>query len=191
MKLSVGLVTLANLAVAWGAQLRARGRDEDVPDPANCTATFSKTWVETMREHLTCGMYRFLCGLGRALPARMRHQQLESPLLVYRRMLNAAHAVQSSSRRWRFGYPVPRGLRQNDIRLWNRSVFSFIAARRRRGSEPLARQCIEMGVNLEEIDLHGQTPLFWAAKRGNMMMVKFLLNLGFAKKSAVFLALSR
>ena len=48
-----------------------------------------------------------------------------------------------------------------------------------------------MGVNLEEIDLHGQTPLFWAAKRGNMMMVKFLLNLGFAKKSAVFLALSR
>ena len=47
MKLSVGLVTLASLAVAWGAQLRTRGRDEDVPDPPNRTTTFSKTWVET------------------------------------------------------------------------------------------------------------------------------------------------
>ncbi|CAE7705251.1 ANKRD65 [Symbiodinium sp. CCMP2592] len=72
----------------------------------------------------------------------------------------------------------------------------FIAARRRRGSELLARQCIEMGVNLEEVDVHGQTPLFWAAARGNLVIVKFLLNLGFevnfrdkARKSALFLAI--
>ena len=70
----------------------------------------------------------------------------------------------------------------------------FIAARRRRGSEQLARQCIEMGVNLEEVDLHGQTPLFWAAARGNLVIAKFLLNLGFevnfrdyARKTALFL----
>ena len=70
----------------------------------------------------------------------------------------------------------------------------FIAARRRRGCELLAKQCIEMGVNLEEVDLHGQTPLFYAAARGNLVIVKFLLNLGFevnfrdkARKTALFL----
>ena len=74
----------------------------------------------------------------------------------------------------------------------------FIAARRRRGSELLAKQCIEMGVNLEEVDLHGQTPLFWAAKRGNLVIVKFLLNLGFevnfrdkARKTALFFAIEK
>ena len=72
----------------------------------------------------------------------------------------------------------------------------FIAARRRRGSESLARQCIVMGLNLEELDKHGQTPLFWAAARGNIVMVKFLMNLGFevnfrdfARKSALFFAI--
>ena len=54
----------------------------------------------------------------------------------------------------------------------------FVAARRRRGSELLAKQCVAMGVDLEEEDVHGQTPLFWAAARGNMAVVKFLLNLG-------------
>ncbi|CAE7633168.1 ANKRD65 [Symbiodinium sp. CCMP2592] len=74
----------------------------------------------------------------------------------------------------------------------------FIAARRRRGSELLARQCIEMGVNLEEVDVHGQTPLFWAAARGNLVIVKFLLNLGFevnfrdkARKTALFFAIEK
>jgi len=55
----------------------------------------------------------------------------------------------------------------------------FIATRRRRGSELLAKQCAARGVNLEEEDVYGQTPLFWAASRGNMAVVKFLLNLGF------------
>eukprot|EP00439_Symbiodinium_sp_Y106_P049426 s6406_g6.t1 len=55
----------------------------------------------------------------------------------------------------------------------------FIAARRRRGSEMLAKQCVGMGVNLEEVDVYGQTPLFWAAARGNMVVVNFLLQLGF------------
>ena len=55
----------------------------------------------------------------------------------------------------------------------------FIAARRRRGSEMLAKQCVGMGVNLEEVDVYGQTPLFWAAARGNMLVVQFLLQLGF------------
>ena len=50
----------------------------------------------------------------------------------------------------------------------------FIAARRRRGSEMLAKQCVGMGVNLEEVDVYGQTPLFWAAARGNMLVVQFL-----------------
>ncbi|CAE7632995.1 ANKRD65, partial [Symbiodinium necroappetens] len=72
----------------------------------------------------------------------------------------------------------------------------FVAARRRRGCEELAKQCIAMGINLEEVDLNGQTPLFWAAKRGNIVMVKFLLNLGFtvnfrdkARKTALFFAI--
>ena len=72
----------------------------------------------------------------------------------------------------------------------------FIAARRRRGSEQLARQCIEMGVNLEEVDLHGQTPLFGAAARGNLVIAKLLLNLGFevnyrdyTRKTALFFAI--
>ena len=55
----------------------------------------------------------------------------------------------------------------------------FIAARRRRGSEVLAKQCVGMGVNLEEVDVYGQTPLFWAAARGNMVVAHFLLQLGF------------
>ena len=53
-----------------------------------------------------------------------------------------------------------------------------------------------MGLNLEELDKHGQTPLFWAAARGNIVMVKFLMNLGFevnfrdfARKSALFFAI--
>ena len=72
----------------------------------------------------------------------------------------------------------------------------FVAARRRRGCEELAKQCVAMGINLEEVDLNGQTPLFWAAKRGNTVMVKFLLNLGFtvnfrdkARKTALFFAI--
>ena len=72
----------------------------------------------------------------------------------------------------------------------------FVAARRRRGREELAKQCVAMGINLEEVDLNGQTPLFWAAKRGNIVMVKFLLNLGFtvnfrdkARKTALFFAI--
>ena len=72
----------------------------------------------------------------------------------------------------------------------------FIAARRRRGSELLAKQCVAMGVDLEEEDVHGQTPLFWAAARGNLAVVKFLLNLGFeinyrdnARKTALFLSI--
>ena len=74
----------------------------------------------------------------------------------------------------------------------------FIAARRRRGSELLAKQCVAMGVDLEEEDVHGQTPLFWAAARGNMAVVKFLLNLGFeinyrdnARKTALFFAIEK
>ena len=74
----------------------------------------------------------------------------------------------------------------------------FIAARRRRGSELLAKQCVAMGVDLEEEDVHGQTPLFYAAARGNMVVVKFLLNLGFeinyrdnAKKTALFFAIEK
>ena len=62
----------------------------------------------------------------------------------------------------------------------------------------MAKQCIEMGVNLEEVDLHGQTPLFWAAARGNLVIVKFLLNLGFevnfrdkARKTALFFAIEK
>ena len=72
----------------------------------------------------------------------------------------------------------------------------FIAARRRRGSEMLAKQCVGMGVNLEEVDVYGQTPLFWAAARGNMVVVNFLLQLGFevnyrdyARKTALFFAI--
>ena len=74
----------------------------------------------------------------------------------------------------------------------------FIAARRRRGSELLAKQCVAMGVDLEEEDVHGQTPLFYAAARGNMVVVKFLLNLGFeinwrdnARKTALFFAIEK
>ena len=74
----------------------------------------------------------------------------------------------------------------------------FAAARRCRGSELLAKQCVAMGVNLEEEDVHGQTPLFWAAARGNMPVVKFLLNLGFeinyrdtARKTALFFAIEK
>ncbi|CAE7873193.1 ANKRD65 [Symbiodinium microadriaticum] len=74
----------------------------------------------------------------------------------------------------------------------------FIAARRRRGSELLAKQCVAMGVDLEEEDVHGQTPLFYAAARGNMAVVKFLLNLGFeinyrdnARKTALFFAIEK
>ena len=56
-----------------------------------------------------------------------------------------------------------------------------------------------MGVNLEEEeDVHGQTPLFYAAARGNMAVVKFLLNLGFeinyrdnARKTALFFAIEK
>ena len=40
-----GVVTLASLSFAWGAQLRTRESHGDVPDPPNCTTTFSKTWV--------------------------------------------------------------------------------------------------------------------------------------------------
>ncbi|CAE7705208.1 ANKRD65 [Symbiodinium sp. CCMP2592] len=74
----------------------------------------------------------------------------------------------------------------------------FIAARRRRGSELLAKQCVAMGVNLEEVDVYGQTPLFWAASRGNMAVVDFLLRLGFevnyrdyARKTALFFAIEK
>ena len=55
-----------------------------------------------------------------------------------------------------------------------------------------------MGVDLEEKDVHGQTPLFYAAARGNMAVVKFLLNLGFeinyrdnARKTALFFAIEK
>ncbi|CAE7938749.1 ANKRD65, partial [Symbiodinium sp. KB8] len=96
---------------------------------------------------------------------------------------DAKNALAESHMSWRH-----TALRQNFL--------FFIAARRRRGSEPLARQCIAMGVNLEEVDLNGQTPLFWAAKRGNMVMIKFLLNLGFevnfrdkTRKTALFFAI--
>ena len=72
----------------------------------------------------------------------------------------------------------------------------FVAARRRRGCEELAKQCIAMRINLEEVDLNGQTPLFWAAKRGNLVMIKLLLNVGFevnfrdkARKTALFFAI--
>ncbi|CAE7194118.1 ANKRD65 [Symbiodinium sp. CCMP2592] len=72
----------------------------------------------------------------------------------------------------------------------------FIAARRRRGSEMLAKQCVAMGVDLEDIDVYGQTPLFWAASRGNMLVVQFLFQLGFevnfrdyARKTALFFAI--
>ncbi|CAE7343311.1 unnamed protein product, partial [Symbiodinium necroappetens] len=96
---------------------------------------------------------------------------------------DAKNALAKSHMSWRH-----TALRQNFL--------FFIAARRRRGSEPLARQCIAMGVNLEEVDLNGQTPLFWAAKRGNLVMIKFLLNLGFSvnyrdktRKTALFFAI--
>ena len=53
-----------------------------------------------------------------------------------------------------------------------------------------------MGVNLEEVDVYGQTPLFWAAARGNMVVAHFLLQLGFevnyrdyARKTALFFAI--
>ena len=84
------------------------------------------------------------------------------------------------------------------IRLWVKTFCFFIAARRRRGSELLAKQCVAMGVDLEEEDVHGQTPLFYAAARGNMVVVKFLLNLGFeinwrdnARKTALIFAIEK
>ncbi|CAE7836624.1 unnamed protein product [Symbiodinium sp. CCMP2592] len=55
----------------------------------------------------------------------------------------------------------------------------FAAARVRPGSEQLAKLCVKMGVDLAETDKHQQTPLFYAASRGNATMVTFLLNLGF------------
>ncbi|CAE7194153.1 GAUT3 [Symbiodinium sp. CCMP2592] len=60
----------------------------------------------------------------------------------------------------------------------------------------LAKQCVAMGVDLEDIDVYGQTPLFWAASRGNMLVVQFLFQLGFevnfrdyARKTALFFAI--
>ena len=42
----------------------------------------------------------------------------------------------------------------------------------------LAKDCIGKGVDLAQIGFHRQTPLFWAAARGNLVMVKFCLSLG-------------
>ena len=46
--------------------------------------------------------------------------------------------------------------------------------------------------------MHGQTPLFWATARGNLVIVKLLLNLGFevnfrdkARKTALFFAIEK
>jgi len=58
--------------------------------------------------------------------------------------------------------------------IWLYAVEPYV-----RGSELLAKQCVAIGVNLEEVDAHGQTALFWAAARGNMVVVDFLLQLGF------------
>ena len=55
----------------------------------------------------------------------------------------------------------------------------FIAARQRRGSEILGRRAVRMGVDLAEVDLNEQTPLFYAAAYGNLTIVRFLLNLGY------------
>ncbi|CAE7648336.1 IFI30, partial [Symbiodinium sp. CCMP2456] len=59
-----------------------------------------------------------------------------------------------------------------------------------------AMQCIEMGANLDGVDLHSQIPLLWAAAPGNMVIVKFLLNPDFevnvrdkARKTALFFAI--
>ena len=77
------------------------------------------------------------------------------------------------------------------------SVLFFIAARQRRGSEILGRRAVRMGVALAEVDTNQQTPLFYAASRGNLPMVRFLLNLGFEvnfrdcwKETALFYAIS-
>ena len=46
-------------------------------------------------------------------------------------------------------------------------VLFFIAARQRRRSGILGRRAVRMGVDLAEVDLNQQTPLFYAAAYGN------------------------
>ena len=49
----------------------------------------------------------------------------------------------------------------------------------RQGSEWFAQMCVQMVMDLSDVDLHKQTPSCYAASRRNRTMVRFLLNSGF------------
>ncbi|CAE7785434.1 Tanc1 [Symbiodinium sp. CCMP2456] len=102
----------------------------------------------------------------------------------YAELAEAREAVSKADMSW-----LHSTLQQN--------MLFFVAARRRRGCELLAQDCIRKGVDLSQIDSHNQTPLFWAAALGNLVMMKFLLSLGMEinfrdneKKTALFFAIS-
>ena len=62
--------------------------------------------------------------------------------------------------------------RQGQTVLW------FAAAREEPGALRLARECISMGVDVDVFDKFKQTPLFFAAKVGNLAVARLLLMLG-------------
>ena len=54
----------------------------------------------------------------------------------------------------------------------------FTAARKKPGALELACQAVALGVNVELVDSLQQTPLFYAAREGNVAVARMLISLG-------------